>query len=324
MCCGPSTCGCVPTWARRRLASACDACVDACADTVDRAARCVEPFMCMGAAMLVLADAWLFFSGPVLRGAGRGGGPAGAAAVALHGAFAAWLLGNVLLNHALCTFSTPGTTKEEDMQELSAAWAPGWRWCDACARHKPPMAHHCSVCRKCVLKMDHHCVWMANCIGFNNYRFFFLYVWWMWVGCAYSASMTFFDGRRRYRVPKQWIDADFFGFFLMILAASAWLGLSILLAWHVYLIVSGSGTIDTMMSSSRGADKNSASAPARHSNPYDLGPAANWREAFDVSGPLWWLTWMLPTVRRKKGSGLRLPTSHKDGHDAAGAGASLV
>eukprot|EP00955_Chlamydomonas_euryale_P072096 361289-Chlamydomonas_euryale.AAC.1 len=116
MCCGPSTCGCVPTWARRRLASACDACVDACADTVDRAARCVEPFMCMGAAMLVLADAWLFFSGPVLRGAGRGGGPAGAAAVALHGAFAAWLLGNVLLNHALCTFSTPGTTKEEDMQ----------------------------------------------------------------------------------------------------------------------------------------------------------------------------------------------------------------
>eukprot|EP00955_Chlamydomonas_euryale_P062789 358479-Chlamydomonas_euryale.AAC.2 len=32
---------------------------------------------------------------------------------------------------------------------------------------------------------------------------------------------------------------------------------------------------------------------------------------------------MLPTVRRKKGSGLRLPTSHKDGHDAAGAGASL-
>eukprot|EP00955_Chlamydomonas_euryale_P062788 358479-Chlamydomonas_euryale.AAC.1 len=65
-------------------------------------------------------------------------------------------------------------------------------------------------------------------------------------------------------------------------AASAWLGLSILLAWHVYLIVSGSGTIDTMMSSSRGADKNSASAPARHR---DVGNAGQGR------GQSWAGTW---------------------------------
>lgn len=47
------------------------------------------------------------------------------------------------------------------------------RHCKWCGKYKPDRCHHCRVCKTCILKMDHHCPWLYNCVGFNNYKFFF-------------------------------------------------------------------------------------------------------------------------------------------------------
>jgi hypothetical protein len=33
---------------------------------------------------------------------------------------------------------------------------------------------HTQVTKKLVMNMDHYCPWMANAIGYGNYRYFFL------------------------------------------------------------------------------------------------------------------------------------------------------
>ncbi|GJN40309.1 hypothetical protein PR202_gb29514 [Eleusine coracana subsp. coracana] len=53
---------------------------------------------------------------------------------------------------------------------------PRVRYCRKCNQLKPPRCHHCSVCGRCVLKMDHHCVWVVNCVGALNYKYFLLFL----------------------------------------------------------------------------------------------------------------------------------------------------
>jgi len=56
--------------------------------------------------------------------------------------------------------------------------------CPVCLLMTPPRSHHCKICNCCVLKRDHHCFFTASCVGFNNQRYFVVFMFYMSVSCA--------------------------------------------------------------------------------------------------------------------------------------------
>lgn len=117
------------------------------------------------------------------------------------------------------------------------------RHCKWCARFKPDRCHHCRVCRTCILKMDHHCPWIYNCVGFHNYKYFFLVLlyavidlhlifWWMLES-----------------VIKSWQDeTSFHKMFFLLYGESLTLFLAVLLtlffSFHVALMFKAMTTIE--------------------------------------------------------------------------------
>ncbi|QOY40273.1 Palmitoyltransferase [Cryptosporidium tyzzeri] len=62
------------------------------------------------------------------------------------------------------------------------------RFCKYELVYKPDRAHYCRQLNRNVLRMDHYCPWFGNCIGYFNYKFFFLA---LLYGCASLTYMMF-------------------------------------------------------------------------------------------------------------------------------------
>jgi len=74
--------------------------------------------------------------------------------------------------------------QQQQQQQLAE-----FQTCPVCLLMAPPRSHHCKICNCCVLKHDHHCFFTASCVGFNNQRYFVVFIFYTSVSCALAALL---------------------------------------------------------------------------------------------------------------------------------------
>ncbi|KAL4562797.1 hypothetical protein LXL04_026828 [Taraxacum kok-saghyz] len=153
------------------------------------------------------------------------------------------------------------------------------RYCRKCNQLKPPRCHHCSVCGRCVLKMDHHCVWVVNCVGALNYKYFLLFLFYTFLETTVVTLallphfIAFFSDGEIPGSPST-LATTFLAFVLNLAFALSVLGFLIM---HISLVSANTTTIE---------------AYEKKTTPkwrYDLGRKRNFEQVFGTAQKYWFI-----------------------------------
>ncbi|KAF3319901.1 putative protein S-acyltransferase 15 isoform X2 [Carex littledalei] len=176
------------------------------------------------------------------------------------------------------------------------------RSCEKCDAYKPPRSHHCRVCKRCVLKMDHHCLWMNNCVGYSNYKPFFIFILHAAIGSLYSTVIFFcdlFQTNHDFGVRSTTLFYVLSGCLLFFLS----LTMNTLLGWHIYLLTKNMTTIEfrAFLRDKWLAEKSGQ----KYRHRFDIGLCNNISQ---VLGPNI-LKWLCPTSMGHLRDGTQFPVS---------------
>ena len=251
----------------------------------------------------------------------------------VHAVFAHYLMANIIFHYIMAGFTSPGWPPRVSPEAVTT--------CKKCVAPKPSRAHHCSVCRCCVLKMDHHCLWLNNCVGHYNHRYFFSFCVYMWLGSTYVACagrdvfLQHFIGRRKFVIPaffsplkaayyfltksthgvlrsKDVVGADFsyrnmpfhnLVAFQYVMCVGVSVALGILTLWHMRLISRGETSIEARINANQ--RKKFKSCGMTYMNVFDFGCLHNWKRFFGLNRTrTFWRHVLLPSWHRPDVDGL--------------------
>jgi hypothetical protein len=177
------------------------------------------------------------------------------------------------------------------------------RHCKWCGKYKPDRAHHCRVCKTCILKMDHHCPWIYNCVGFANYKYFFLLLFYSVLDCHLIVWTMPESCLMAVRSDTLDFHHMFFIFFGEALAFFIGVLTTVFFLFHNWLVIKALTTIEYCEKSLPKKDENGQIKSGESASPYDLGLAGNYRSILGPNPFGWLLPFAQPT-----GDGLNFVT----------------
>eukprot|EP00441_Pelagodinium_beii_P033160 CAMPEP_0197641026 /NCGR_PEP_ID=MMETSP1338-20131121/15108_1 /TAXON_ID=43686 ORGANISM="Pelagodinium beii, Strain RCC1491" /NCGR_SAMPLE_ID=MMETSP1338 /ASSEMBLY_ACC=CAM_ASM_000754 /LENGTH=375 /DNA_ID=CAMNT_0043213925 /DNA_START=70 /DNA_END=1194 /DNA_ORIENTATION=+ len=88
----------------------------------------------------------------------------------------------------------PGTVTPANVEDLCEIFE--WddqifskTYCSTCDLVKPARSKHCSLCKRCIVRFDHHCIWINNCVGLGNHKYFLGFLFMHLVICFYGFGL---------------------------------------------------------------------------------------------------------------------------------------
>mmetsp|Transcript_23510 Transcript_23510/g.52034 ORF Transcript_23510/g.52034 Transcript_23510/m.52034 type:complete len:333 (-) Transcript_23510:147-1145(-) len=208
----------------------------------------------------------------------------------------------LMISYVRCILVHPGTVPDNDpqwdylAQANQAKTAEGVliqetkrsgdrRHCKWCGKYKPDRCHHCRVCRVCILKMDHHCPWIYNCVGYHNYKFFFLILFYSVLDCHFIVWTMAESVRSALDSRDTPLISAFIILFAETLAFFLGFLVTMFFGFHIWLMLKAMTTIEFCEKSipRKGDSSQSPAAPL-----YDLGLYGNVSSVLGHN-PLLWL-----------------------------------
>lgn len=172
------------------------------------------------------------------------------------------------------------------------------RYCKWCSKYKPDRTHHCRTCKRCILKMDHHCPWMYNCVGFFNYKYFYLLLLYSLITLLFIIITMAETVQRVIDIPSPFLTRCII-FFAETLAVVLAFIVSLGFAYHTYLLTNAMSNIEFWEQNDPKPDAESKATPGL----YDLGLYNNIKASLGNQP----LLWLLP-VNPPRGDGVHFPT----------------
>jgi len=235
----------------------------------------------------------------------------------------------LVVSYLRAVLTHPGTIPGDDphwqyhMDEQDASkYRPQWmketkkqgerRHCKWCHRFKPDRCHHCKVCGTCILKMDHHCPWIYNCVGYFNYKYFFLVIFYSVIALHMIFWTMFESVERSLEDDREPFLTSFLTLFGVTLAASLGFIVTLFGMFHAWLICKGLSTIELF--EKQGERRDDATLGElicgdAYTSKFNHGTLQNIRTSLGD----WAILWLLP-VCPPSGSGLNFVQ-----HAASGA-----